>query len=51
MGSNREKKPLTNLQNDTQNEAKRLRAIRRRVITKWGAIEKSPILLSKYWKN
>ena len=27
-------------------EAKRLRAI-----TKWGAIEKSPILLSQYWKN
>ena len=27
-------------------EAKRLRAI-----TKWGAIEKSPILLLQYWKN
>ena len=22
-----------------------------RAITKWGAIEKSPILLSQYWKN
>ena len=26
-------------------------AIIGRAITKWGAIEKSPILLSKYWKN
>ena len=30
----------------TKNEAKRLRAI-----TKWEAIEKSPILLSQYLKN
>ena len=42
MGSNTEKKPWTNL----QNLAKRLRAT-----TKWGALEKSPILLSQYWKN
>ena len=42
---------------DTKYEAKRLRLSDnfcyrnvRRAITKWGTIEKSPILLSQYWK-
>ena len=36
----------------TKIEAKRLGATTfGRAITKWGAIEKSPILLSQYWKN
>ena len=57
MGSNKEKKPWNNLQTYKKIEAKRLRAttiavtIVGRAITKWGAIEKSPILLSQYWKN
>ena len=46
MGSNTEKKPCTNLQNSYKNLCKVVRAI-----TKWGAIEKSKILLSQYWKN
>ena len=39
--SNREKKPWTNIQNRYKNEAN----------TKLGATEKSPILISQYWKN
>ena len=52
MGSNTEK-------THTEIEAKILRATTfanfsrkvGRAKTKWGAIEKSPILLSQYWKN
>ena len=40
MESNTKKKPLTNPQNQYKNAAKRLRAI-----TKWGAIEKSPVFI------
>ena len=53
MGSNTEKKPRTNLQNSYKNwskEIKRDNYCYRKVgrsITKWGAIEKSPILLSQ----
>ena len=46
MGSNTEKKPLSIYKTHTKIEAKRLRAT-----TKWGAIEKSPILLSKITKG
>ena len=57
MGSNTEKKPWTNLQNSYKNLRKEIKSdnfcYRKvgRVITKWEAIEKSPILLSDYWKN
>ena len=57
MGSNTEKKPWTNLQNSYKNWSKVIKSdnfcYRKvgRAITKWGAIEKSPILLSQYWKN
>ena len=56
MGSNTEKKPWTNLQNSSKNWSKRIKSdnfcYRKvgRAITKWGAIKKSPILLSQYWK-
>ena len=56
MKSNTKKKPLINVQNRYKNEAKRVIAItftikkveRARTIS--GAIEKSSILLLKYWK-
>ena len=57
MGSNTEKKPWTNLQNSFKNLSKEIKSVNfcyrkvGRVITKWGAIEKSPILLSQYWKQ
>jgi hypothetical protein len=57
MGSNTEKSYEPIYKTHTKIEAKRLRvttfAIKKvgRAITKWGAIEKSPILLSQYWKN
>ena len=57
MGSNTEKKPWTNLQNLHKNWSKELKSGNfcyhevGRARTKWGAIEKSQILLSKYWKN
>ena len=57
MGSNTEKKPSTNLQNSYKNWSKEIKrdnfCYRKvgRAITKWGAIEKTPILLSQYWKN
>ena len=57
MGSNTEKKPRTNLQNAYKNLGKEIKSdnfcYRKvgRAITKWEAIEKSPILLSQYWKN
>ena len=57
MGSNTEKKPWTNLQNSYRNWSKEIKSdnfcyrIVGIAITKWGAIEKSPILLSQYWKN
>ena len=57
MGSNTEKKPWTNLQNSYKNLSKEIKSDNfwyhkvGREITKWGAIEKSPILLSQYWKN
>ena len=57
MGSNTEKKPWTNLQNLYKNWSKEIKSdnfcYRKvgRAITKWGAIEKSPILLSQYsWR-
>ena len=52
MGSNTEKKPWTNLQNSYKNWSKDIKSdnfcYRKdgRAITKWGAIEKSRILLS-----
>ena len=49
MGSNTEKRPWTK-----QNLHKNLKATTfaiAKAITKWGAIDKSPILLSQYWKN
>ena len=55
MGSNTEKKPWTNLQNSYKNLSKEIKSdnfcYRKvgRAITKWGAIEKSSILLSQYW--
>ena len=57
MGSNLEKKPWTNLQNSYKNWRKEIKSDNfcyhkvGRAITKWGAKEKSPILLSQYWKN
>ena len=57
MGSNTEKKPWTNLQNSYKNQSKEIKSdnfgYRKvgRAITKWGAIEKSPILLSQFLKN
>ena len=57
MGSNTEKKPWTNLQNSYKNWNKEVKSDKfcyrkvGRAITKWGAVEKSTILLSKYWKN
>ena len=56
MGSNTEKKPWTNLQNLHKNLSKDIKSENfcyrkvERAITKWGAIEKSPILLSQYLK-
>ena len=56
MGSNREKKPWTNLQNSYKNWSKEIKSDNfcnrkvGRAITKWGAIEKNAILLSQYWK-
>ena len=54
MGSNTEKKPRTNLQTHKKiEEIKSDNFCYRKVgraITKWGAIEKSSILLSQYWK-
>ena len=53
---NTERKPWTNLQNSYKNWSKEIKSdnfcCRKvgRVITKWGAIEKSPILLSQYWQ-
>ena len=57
MGSNTEKKPWTNLQNLYKNLSKEIKSdnfcYRKvgRAITKWGAIEKSPILLSQQIVN
>ena len=57
MGSNAEKKPWTNLQNAYKNWSKEIKSDNfyyhkvGRAITLWGAIEKSPILLSQYCKN
>ena len=57
MGRNMEKKPWTNLQNLYNNLSKEINSDNfcyhkvGRAITKWGTIEKSPILLSQYWKN
>ena len=57
MGSDTEKKPWNNLQNSYKNLSKGIKSdnfcYRKvgRAITKWGAIEKSPILLSQFWKN
>ena len=57
MGSNTEEKPWTNLQNSYKNLSKEIKSVNfcyckvGRAITNWGAIEKSPILLSQYWKN
>ena len=57
MGSNTEKKPWTNLQNSYKYWSKEIKSNSfcyrkvRRAITKWGSIEKSPILRSQYWKN
>ena len=57
MGSNTEKKPWTNLQNSYKKWSKEIKSdnfcYRKvgRAITKWGAIQKSPILLSQYGKN
>ena len=54
MGSNTEKKPRTNLQNSYKNLSKEIKSdnfgYRKvgRAITKRGAKEKSPILLSQY---
>ena len=49
MGSNTEKKPWTNLQNSYKNLSKEIKSDKvGRAITKWEAIEKSPILLSQY---
>ena len=51
MGSNKENKKLTNLQNGYKKWSKEFKSdnfsYRKvgRAITKWGAIEKSPILL------
>ena len=51
MGSNTEKKPWTNIQNTYKNLSKEIKSdnfcYRKvgRAITKWGAIEKSPMLL------
>jgi hypothetical protein len=46
MGSNTEKKPWTNLQNLYNNLIKEIKSDKvGRAITKWGAIEKSLILL------
>ena len=48
---------FSNLQNLYKNLSKEIKSdnfcYRKvgRAITKWGAIEKSPILLSQYWKN
>ena len=54
MGSNTEKKTLTNLQNSYKNWSSEIKSDNflevGRAITKWGAIEKSQILLSQYWK-
>jgi hypothetical protein len=57
MGSNTEKKPWTDLQNSYKNWSKEIKSdnfcYRKvgRAITKWGAIEKSPILILQHWKN
>ena len=57
MERNTEKKPWTDLQNSYKNWSKEIKSdnfcYRKvgRAITKWGSIEKSPILLSQYWKN
>ena len=55
MGSNTEKNPWTNLQNSYKSLSKNIKSDNfckvERAITKWGAIEKNPILLSQYWKN
>ena len=57
MGSNKEKKPWTNLQNLYKNLSKGIKSDNfcyRKVgkaITKGRAIEKSLILLSQYWIN
>ena len=52
MGGNTENKPWTNLQNSYKNWSKEIKSDKfcyrkvRRAITKWGAIEKSPILFN-----
>ena len=51
MGSNTEKSYEPIYKTYTKIKVKRLRATTFAIATKWGAIEKSPILLSKYWKN
>ena len=57
MWSNTEKKPWTNLQNSYKNSSKGIKSDNfcygkvGRAITKWGAIEKSAILLSQYLEN
>ena len=56
-GINTEKKPWTNLQNQYKKWNKDIKSNNfyyhkvERAITKCEAIKKSPILLSKYWKN
>ena len=57
VGSNTEKKPQINLQNQNKKLRKELRSDKfcyckvGRMIIKWGTKEKSSILLSQYWKN
>ena len=57
MGSNTEKKLWANLQHSYNYFSKEIKSdnfcYRKvgRAITKWGAIEKSPISLSQYWKS
>ena len=57
MGSNTEKKPWTNIQNSYKNLSKEIKSdnfcYRKvgRAITKWGAIEKSPIMKFSFLKG
>ena len=57
MGSNTEEKPRNNLQNLYKNLSKEIKSDNfcyskvGKAITKWGAVEKSLILLSQHWKN
>ena len=54
MGSNKEKNPIANVQNKYKHEVKSdiVRYIKvGRATTIWEAIQKSQILMSKYWKS